>query len=697
MTFYTINLLIYAAVDAMACLGLSQQFGIAGVTNFGFIIFQAAGGYAAAILAMPPQTANGGFQAYIGGWNLPFPIPWIGAAVVGAVIALPFTFLVGRRLRGDFAAVGLLVTAVLLNLVVTNYRPLFNGDAGLSLIPQPLQGQYNPATASYQWVFAAVAIVLCAGVYLFVRRITESPYGRSLRAMRDNDLVADSLGKSLLSMRTAMLVVGGAIAGLSGGVLVSYITTWSPAAWGYAETVVLFAAVIIGGAGNHAGAVLGAILVPVGFEEVTRFIPTSNSLPPNLIPSLEWVAIGLLIVIFLWVRPQGILPERKRVIRVGPVVAEDGAPGGGGPGGWRGDSRAGTVVPEAREGTSDDGERYAPGSPHPPSPAVAAPSVAASAGADGESGTSHTPAPAAAAPSGAASPDAGGQAGALSAPSSGGVAADSEPPGARSSPGSSAAARLAPAGGVVLELVGVSREFGGVRAVDDVSFSVRAGTLTGLIGPNGAGKSTLLAMVAGTLPVSSGTVIYRGQDVTGLAAFRRARLGLVRTFQLASEFKRLTVMENLLSAVPGNRGDSFRGAVLGKRYWRADETAAIARAEEMLERFGLEGFANDYAGDLSGGQRRLVEIMRALMAEPGMLLLDEPMAGVHPNLARRIGDQLVALCAEGMTILMVEHELAIMDEFCDPVVVMAEGAVLAEGTMAQLRARSEVVEAYLVG
>jgi branched-chain amino acid transport system permease protein len=644
MTFYTINLLIYAAVDAMACLGLSQQFGIAGVTNFGFIIFQAAGGYTAAILAMPPQTANGGFQSYIGGWNLPFPIPWIGAALVGGVIALPFTFLVGRRLRGDFAAVGLLVTAVLLNLVVTNYRPVLNGDAGLSLIPQPLQGQYNPATASYQWVFTGVAIVLCLGVYLFVRRITESPYGRSLRAMRDNDLVADSLGKSLLSMRTVMLVVGGAIAGLSGGVLVSYITTWSPAAWGYAETVVLFAAVIIGGAGNHVGAVLGAILVPVGFEEVTRFIPTSNNLPPNLIPSLEWVAIGLLIVIFLWVRPQGILPERKRVIRAGPVVAGD--------------------------------------------PAVAAPSVAASADADGESGTSHPPAHAAARPSAPA-----GDVQSPSADESG----DGEEPDGRSSSDRSAAARAVPPGGVVLEVVGVSREFGGVRAVDDVSFSVRAGTLTGLIGPNGAGKSTLLAMVAGTLPVSSGTVIYRGQDVTGLAAFRRARLGLVRTFQLASEFKRLTVMENLLSAVPGNRGDSFRGAVLGKRYWRADETAAIARAEEMLERFGLEGFANDYAGDLSGGQRRLVEIMRALMAEPGMLLLDEPMAGVHPNLARRIGDQLVALCAEGMTILMVEHELAIMDEFCDPVVVMAEGAVLAEGTMAQLRARSEVVEAYLVG
>jgi len=598
--FYVINLLIYAGVDAMACLGLSQQFGVAGVTNFGFIIFQAAGGYTAAILALPPKSANGGFQSYIGGWSLPFPVPWIGAAIVGGLIALPFTFLVGRRLRGDFAAVGLLVTAVLLNLLATNYVPLLNGDSGLSLIPQPLQGEYSPQSTGYQWAFVAVALLLAAGVFLFVRRITESPYGRTLRAMRDNDVVADSLGKNLLSLRTGMLVLGGAIAGLSGGVLVSYITTWSPAAWGYAETVVLFAAVIIGGAGNHVGAVLGAVLVPVGFEEVTRFIPTSNNLPPNLIPSLEWVAIGLLIVGFLWFRPQGVLPERKRVIALPPGE--------------------GKSAPDAT--LASVWER-----PRPP------------------------------------------------------------------------ASRPAPAGpgAVVLEAAGLVRDFGGVRAVDDVSLQVRRGTLTGLIGPNGAGKSTVLAMLAGTLPASAGKVIYRGQDVTGVPAFRRARLGLVRTFQLASEFKRLTVMENLLSAVPGNRGDSLLGAIAGKRYWKRDEAAAIARAQVILRRFGLEGVANSYAGDLSGGQRRLVEIMRALMTEPSMLLLDEPMAGVHPNLARRIGNELVALCNEGMTILMVEHELAIMDEFCDPVIVMAEGAVLAEGTMQQLRGRSEVVEAYLVG
>jgi branched-chain amino acid transport system permease protein len=573
---------------------------VAGVTNFGFIIFQAAGGYAAAILALPPDTANGGFQSYIGGWSLPFPLPWLGAAVAGGLVALPFAFLFGRRLRGDFAAVGLLVTAVLLNLLVTNYRPFLDGDAGLSLIPAPLRGtnMFSVQPLSYQWQYTAGAIALCALTYLLVRRITESPYGRSLRAMRDNDVVADSLGKNLLSMRTAMLVTGGAIAGLSGGILVSYITTWSPAAWGYAETVVLFAAVIIGGAGNRLGAVLGAILVPVGFEEVTRYIPTSNSLPPNLIPSLEWVAIGVLIIVFLWFRPQGVLPERKRVI---PVSGAAGAP----------------------EPTAEGGER------------------------------------------------------------------------ARGDPGDSGS--LERVGSVVLEAVGVSREFGGVHAVHEVSFSVRRGTLTGLIGPNGAGKSTLLAMLAGTLPVSSGKVLYRGEDVTGVPAFRRARMGLVRTFQLASEFKRLTVMENLMSSVQRNRGDSFLGAMAGRRYWGADEQAAVDRASALLDRFGLTGHANDYAGDLSGGQRRLVEIMRALMAQPGMLLLDEPMAGVHPHLARRIGNQLVALCEEGMTILMVEHELAIMDEFCDPVVVMAEGAVLAEGTMQQLRGRQEVVEAYLVG
>jgi ABC-type branched-subunit amino acid transport system ATPase component len=360
--------------------------------------------------------------------------------------------------------------------------------------------------------------------------------------------------------------------------------------------------------------VLGAIIVPVGFEESTRLISNANpSLPPNLLPSLQWVAIGLLIAFFLWFRPQGVLPERKRVIALAAAPA---------------------AVP-AQAGPPVTG-----------SPATTSAATSAAAA------TTVDPA----APQVSGSRDE-----------------------------------------IVLEAVGVSRDFGGVHAVSGVSLAVRHGTLTGLIGPNGAGKSTLLALLAGTDQVSSGQIRYQGQDVTSMPAYRRARLGLVRTFQLASEFKQLTVMENLLSAAPGNRGETFRGALAGRRLWLADEAAAVGKATAVLRRFGLEALANEYAGDLSGGQRRLVEIMRALMADPAMLLLDEPMAGVHPELARRIGSALVSLCQDGMTILMVEHELAIMDEFCDPVIVMAEGSVLAEGTMTELRDRTEVVEAYLVG
>ena len=313
MAYYITTLLVYAGVDAIACLGLSQQFGIAGITNFGFIIFQAAGAYAAAALSLPSDSANGGFQTYIGGLNLPFPLPWIGAALVGGLLAVPFVAVVGKRLRGDFAAVGLLVTAVMFNLLVTNYQPLVNGAAGLSLVPAPLQSAINPQGADYQWGYGVVALLLAFLTYLFVRRITESPYGRALRAMRDNDLVADSLGKDLRRLRLSALVIGGAIAGLSGGVLVGFINLWDPQAWGYAETVVLFAAVIIGGLGNHRGAILGAILVPVTFEEATRYIPADSS-NPNLVPALQWVVIGLLIIVFLWFRPQGILSERRRVI-----------------------------------------------------------------------------------------------------------------------------------------------------------------------------------------------------------------------------------------------------------------------------------------------------------------------------------------------------------------------------------------------
>jgi branched-chain amino acid transport system ATP-binding protein len=243
----------------------------------------------------------------------------------------------------------------------------------------------------------------------------------------------------------------------------------------------------------------------------------------------------------------------------------------------------------------------------------------------------------------------------------------------------------------------VHRHFEGMHAVDGVSLEVPRGKITGLIGPNGAGKSTLMAVLAGTLPASDGRIAFQGVDISHLPAYRRARMGLVRTFQLPSEFSRLTVLENLLVAAPRNRGDSLWGALLGRRYWADDEERLVAEARGLLARFGMSVKESDYAGTMSGGQKRLIEIMRALMLHPRCLLLDEPMSGVHPTVVAEIQHYLEDLRADGLTILMVEHELHLVEELCDSVLVMAQGKLIGSGTMASLRRQREIVDAYLVG
>ena len=255
------------------------------------------------------------------------------------------------------------------------------------------------------------------------------------------------------------------------------------------------------------------------------------------------------------------------------------------------------------------------------------------------------------------------------------------------------------AGGIgsLLVATAVERHFEGMRAVDEVSIEVRPNRITGLIGPNGAGKSTFMAVLAGTLPASGGRIEFDGSDITKLPTFRRARLGLVRTFQLPSEFARLTVLENLLVAAPDNRGESLGAALLGRWYWKRDEERLVTQARDLLDRFRMREKESDYAGNLSGGQKRLVEIMRALMLRPRLLLLDEPMAGVHPSIVAEIASYLEGLRDDGLTILMVEHELAMVERLCDPVVVMAQGKVLGQGSLASLRRQREIVDAYLVG
>ncbi|HUY97118.1 MAG TPA: ABC transporter ATP-binding protein [Verrucomicrobiae bacterium] len=249
----------------------------------------------------------------------------------------------------------------------------------------------------------------------------------------------------------------------------------------------------------------------------------------------------------------------------------------------------------------------------------------------------------------------------------------------------------------ILEVDGAVRHFGGLRAVDGCSFTLQRGMLAALIGPNGAGKTTLVNLVAGALSLHGGRIRFLGRDISGWAPHRIASLGLIRTFQISREWARLTVLENLLVAAPDQRGENLWNALMRPGVSRAEERRLVAEALDTLDTFGLYAMRNEYAVTLSGGQKRLLELARAVMGRPTLLLLDEPMAGVNPALTDQLAQHIETLRQGGISFLLVEHNLEFVERSCDYVVVMALGRTLATGLMSDLRQNPEVVSAYLGG
>lgn len=241
----------------------------------------------------------------------------------------------------------------------------------------------------------------------------------------------------------------------------------------------------------------------------------------------------------------------------------------------------------------------------------------------------------------------------------------------------------------------VSKAFGGLRAVDSCTFTAEQGKITGLIGPNGAGKSTLLGLLSGMMRPDAGTIRFAGHDVTRWPVWRRARAGLIHTFQVSRPLGHMTVVENMLIGAMDRRGENFTEALLRRRKWKMAEAESLAFAESLLRRFNLLHVANDYAETLSGGQLRLLEFARALMSRPRLLLLDEPFAGVHPRLAEELADHVHSLNSEGFSFVLIEHELTLVRRLCNPVIVMNAGNVLAEGSMEEISKDHSVVQAYL--
>ena len=247
----------------------------------------------------------------------------------------------------------------------------------------------------------------------------------------------------------------------------------------------------------------------------------------------------------------------------------------------------------------------------------------------------------------------------------------------------------------ILEIKGLRQRFGGVTALDGADLVVEQGRITGLIGPNGAGKTTLFNAVTGALRPNDGAVMFAGTDVTGWRPDRLADVGLSRTFQIPRGLAQLSVIENLMLYGKHQPGETFTAAVLRPAAARKREDELRLRAIEIARELDILQVGDNRAIDLSGGQKKLLELGRALMAEPKLIMLDEPAAGINPTLARKLGGHILALKRRGITFLIIEHNMGMVAELCDHVVVLAQGKRLAEGRFADLRADPRVQEVYM--
>ena len=248
----------------------------------------------------------------------------------------------------------------------------------------------------------------------------------------------------------------------------------------------------------------------------------------------------------------------------------------------------------------------------------------------------------------------------------------------------------------MIEVQGLSKHFGGLTAVDNVSLNITRGSITGLIGPNGAGKTTLFNVIAGNLEPSSGRVFFDSEDVTSLASYQLFHKGLLRTFQIPHEFGKLTVLENLMMVPGGQAGESLFATWVRPREVREHEAEVLDKARGVLDFLNLAHLANTLAGNLSGGQKKLLELGRTMMVDAKLVLLDEAGAGVNRTLLKEVGDAIERLHQDhDYTFCMIEHDLEFISRLCDPVIVMAEGEVLTQGTADEVKENEAVIEAYL--
>jgi len=561
---YLVHIAVMACLYVILATSFNLLIGFAGLFALSHAAFYAFGAYTTAILST---------QA-----GVPFPIPLLLGVVltagVGAIVALP-----ALRIGGHYLVIVTLALQVIVLQVLINGGEFTGGPDGIAGIEKISLFGWRLSSPHTFLPMAIFGAIVCTAI---AWRIARSPFGRALKAMRENEAAAQAIGKNIVLMKVIVFAFSAGLAAVAGSLLARYISYVGVDSFSIEETIYILAMVILGGTGNLWGSVVGAIIL-VLLPELLKFL----ALPPDIADKMRQVIYGLILIGILLVRPQGILGEHSTAPALARRARKDA----------HADEEIGTV-----EGT--------------------------------------------------------------------------EP------------------GEVTVSARGLAKSFGGIVAVRNFDIDLRAGTITGLIGPNGAGKTTAFNMLTGFLQPNAGTIELRGRSLVGLKPHQIVREGVARSFQDLKLFTKMTVIENVLVALPDQSGDSITSVFFRPGTVRREEEENFNRAVEILEFVNLADKAHELAENLSYAEEKLLVIARLLATGAEVLLFDEPLSGLDPATLEEIFPIVRRLARSGKTICIIEHNLDVIRGLCDVAVYLDEGHALATGTPDELVSNPELARRY---
>jgi len=570
---YLVNILVFVLIYAVLVQSLNLIMGYVGVISMGHAVFSAIGAYTAALISV-----HLGYNFLIG-----MAAGFFLAAVVGALLAIP-----SLRVRDEY----LIVFTVGFQMVAYEFmltaRGITEGQGGIPNIPVPrLFGfEFNTPLRFFPLAFGAAVVCFC-----IVWRLVHSPFGRVLKAIREDESACRALGKNTLKFKVLVFALGGGIAAIAGSSLAYFITFVSPGSFSIEISISIIVMVILGGEANFWGPLVGAAIL-VGLPEVLRFVPGAA----GVVDVLREIFYGLILMLMMIFRPQGILPEYAAQAKEYQIPTD-----------VQGDGNKDSVGDE----------------------------------------------------------------------------------------GNLSLARRKTDTTQVLEIKGLSKSFGGLQAVKDVSLTLASGRITGLIGPNGCGKTTIFNLITGFLNADSGRVYVRGKEITGRAPYKLVNDGLVRSWQDIRAFKDMTLLDNVLVARPKQSGEKILSLFFSPWQVAREERENYGKALGYLKMVGLLDKAGHLAGNLSTAEQKLVALARLMATECPVLLLDEPTAALDMESVERIIKLIRNIAKQGWkTILLIEHNLDVVRGLVEEAYFMGEGRVLAYGEPASLMANPKLAEVY---